>query len=97
MYRDFSYVKNEKHISSSKRIMFSTILYLFLSDSEYSHIVTWLPHGRSFIILDRDEFELVIAKTDFKLTKVKSFIRQLNGWGSTELIKDLKKDPIFMR
>ena len=79
MYRDFSCVKNDKSLSNSKRKMFPTLLHELLSDPEYSHIVTWLPHGRSFVILNRKEFESVIIQTEFKLTKVKSFVRQLNG------------------
>ena len=95
MYHDFSCVKNDKSLSNSKCKMFPTLLHELLSDPEYSHIVTWLPHSRSFVILNRKEFESVIIQTEFKLTKVKSFVRQLNGWGYHRVKKGPEEGSYF--
>ena len=46
-----------------------------------SAAITWLPHGRAFIILDQHAFITVIVPKYFKQTKLRSFVRQLNLWG----------------
>ena len=43
--------------------------------------VTWLPHGRAFIVLDKDKFLTDIIPVYFSQTKMRSFTRQLNLWG----------------
>ena len=42
------------------------------------HIISWLPHGRSFMIHRPREFEQEIMGKFFKQTKLTSFQRQLN-------------------
>ena len=42
------------------------------------HIISWLPHGRSFMIHRPREFEEKIMGEFFKQTKLSSFKRQLN-------------------
>ena len=42
------------------------------------HIISWLPHGRSFMIHRPREFEAEIMGKFFKQTKLTSFRRQLN-------------------
>jgi hypothetical protein len=43
--------------------------------------ITWLPHGRAFIIHDDDVFVSKYAATHFKQTQIRSFIRQVLLWG----------------
>ena len=43
--------------------------------------VTWLPRGKSFLIVDRDRFMKEIHPYSFKHCKYESFIRKLNQWG----------------
>jgi len=44
-------------------------------------IITWLPHGRSWIVLDKKRFLERVAPLCFQMSKFESFIRQVNGWG----------------
>ncbi|OEU09000.1 winged helix DNA-binding domain-containing protein, partial [Fragilariopsis cylindrus CCMP1102] len=50
--------------------------------NNYAHIVSWQPHGRSFLIHKPKEFEkIVLPLCNYKLTKLSSFQRQLNLYG----------------
>jgi hypothetical protein len=49
-------------------------------NSEDKSPVIWLPHGRAFVIIDRERFMEVLPQF-FKTTKMRSFTRQLNLWG----------------
>jgi hypothetical protein len=66
--------------------IFPERLMAILNDSSLSDIVTWLPHGRSFVIIRPDVFtETVLPKylppVDAKAsTKYTSFTRKLNRW-----------------
>ena len=69
------------------REIFPQRLMAILADSTLSDIVSWLPHGRSFVIIRPDVFsEQVLPKyfpsTDSRSsTKYPSFTRKLNRWG----------------
>ena len=95
LYRDYSQVQDDGSNDRSRRKLFPTFLHEFISDPQNSHIVTWLPHGRSFIILRRDLIELNITKPYFKLTNAKSFIRQLNGYGFHRIKEGTEKGSYF--
>ena len=43
-------------------------------------IISWLPHGRSFIVHDKVKFESEIMPLIFKAKQFRSFARQLNLW-----------------
>ena len=47
----------------------------------FAHIVSWLPHGKSFQVNDPDLFMELVVPEFFKATKYRSFQRQLNLWG----------------
>jgi hypothetical protein len=70
----------------SKREVFPQRLLCILNDPSLSDVVTWLPHGRSFVIIRPDVFmEEVLPKylppADAKSsTKYASFTRKLNRW-----------------
>ena len=91
MYRDFSQVKDNQPKKKSGRQLFPTILHDFVSDPQTNDIITWLPHGRSFMILNRDEIE----SDYFRLTQIKSLIRQLNGWGFHRVSDGSEKGAYF--
>eukprot|EP00814_Leptocylindrus_danicus_P010256 CAMPEP_0116030308 /NCGR_PEP_ID=MMETSP0321-20121206/16776_1 /TAXON_ID=163516 /ORGANISM="Leptocylindrus danicus var. danicus, Strain B650" /LENGTH=427 /DNA_ID=CAMNT_0003505087 /DNA_START=38 /DNA_END=1321 /DNA_ORIENTATION=- len=58
------------------------ILLSSLDVSEISDGIKWLPHGRSFIVLDPKKFEKDIMPKYFgHLRLFKSFLRQVNLWG----------------
>jgi hypothetical protein len=72
--------------ASGKREIFPEKLIDILSDNSLSDIVSWLPHGRSFVIIRPDMFtEQVLPKylppVDARAsTKYPSFTRKLNRW-----------------
>jgi hypothetical protein len=78
--------KLASHSTNSKRVIFPQQLLSILSDTSLSDVVTWLPHGRSFVIIRPDVFtEEVLPKylppVDARAsTKYPSFTRKLNRW-----------------
>ena len=47
------------------------------------HTVSWQPHGRCFVIHDKTEFVDVVMPRFFMQTKLTSFQRQLNLYGTS--------------
>jgi len=70
-----------------KKSHFPILLHQILSDPSFHEVVNWLPHGRSFIVIDRAEFINNVASKFFFLRKYKSFSRQLNLWGFSRVAK----------
>ena len=60
---------------------FPSKLYEILSNPEYSHIISWLPHGKSWKVHNNKDFEMKVMPKYFVMTKWSSFARQVNGWG----------------
>jgi hypothetical protein len=60
-----------------------------LSDKANDHIITWLPHGKAFVIYQKEKFTRDILPRYFKETKYTSFTRKLNRWG----FERIKKGP----
>ncbi|KAI2501075.1 hypothetical protein MHU86_13366 [Fragilaria crotonensis] len=50
-----------------------------------SHVVSWQPHGRCFVVHNQQQFVDVIMPHYFKQTKFPSFQRQLNLYGFNRL------------
>eukprot|EP00542_Grammatophora_oceanica_P017624 CAMPEP_0194034774 /NCGR_PEP_ID=MMETSP0009_2-20130614/7193_1 /TAXON_ID=210454 /ORGANISM="Grammatophora oceanica, Strain CCMP 410" /LENGTH=326 /DNA_ID=CAMNT_0038675829 /DNA_START=37 /DNA_END=1017 /DNA_ORIENTATION=- len=72
--------------SNRDRKIFPQLLHALLKDTSLSEIVSWLPHGRSFVIMKPDAFaNCVLPKffpsNDSKSPKYPSFTRKLNRWG----------------
>jgi HSF-type DNA-binding len=82
-YRDFSRVPPSKPLSKrrGKIPTFPMKLHMMLSTPEFSHIITWLPHGRSWRILNQADFEEQVIPLFFRHGRYSSFARQVNGWG----------------
>lgn len=51
-----------------------------LSKELYSDIISWLPHGKGFVILDKKRFGDEVLPKHFKQSKFTSFTRKLNRW-----------------
>lgn len=60
---------------------FPEILMEILSNPDYTHIVGWVSHGKSFAIHDPSQFSSVILPKYFRRVIFRSFIRKLNRWG----------------
>jgi len=58
-----------------------------LSHEEFSDSIRWLPHGKSFEILNPDKFHSKVFPLFFKNCKQKSFERKLNRWGFRRITK----------
>lgn len=56
-------------------------------ESQLSSIVTWQPHGRSFIVKNINRFAEDVLPRFFQQRKYASFQRQLNLYGFTRLTK----------
>lgn len=52
-----------------------------------SHIVSWRPHGRCFLVHDPKKFVTCIMSNYFKQSKLTSFQRQLNLYGFVRLTR----------
>jgi hypothetical protein len=69
-----------------KKEIFPQKLIEILADKSLSDIVSWLPHGRSFVIIRPDRFceqvlPLYLPPVDSRgSTKYPSFTRKLNRW-----------------
>lgn len=59
---------------------FPEILFSILSDEEHANIIAWLPHGKGFVINDKDEFSNIILPLFFDGAKFTSFTRRLKRW-----------------
>lgn len=56
-------------------------LHKILSNPTFQHIITWLPDGRSWRVLDAKKFEKEVIPLYFRHRNFASFMRQVNGWG----------------
>jgi hypothetical protein len=53
-----------------------------LDNEDYADVISWLPHGRGFVIFRKKAFESKILPKHFhKQSKYSSFTRKLNRWG----------------
>ena len=88
------------------KLIFPMQLHKLLRLSEEygaSDIVSWFPDGKAFRVHNRREFEQLIMKRFFNQSVYRSFLRQLNGWGYTRVIKGDEvmegayEHPLFLR
>lgn len=83
-YRDFStWIKDgnkiEKHKKSDRN--FPARLHAMLSDENFSHIISWMPHGRAWKVINKELLVEEVIPKFFGQSKYASFTRQLSGWG----------------
>jgi len=60
-------------------------LHAMLSSGDLDVVVGWQPHGRAFLIRDKDVFVNKVMPKYFNQTKLTSFQRQLNLYGFVRL------------
>ena len=106
-YRTFSQVEGnqatvklvEKHTETPSNLeKFPMKLHRIIERCEidgYSHIISWMPHGRSFKIHDRNDFSSKIMLRYFYITKFTSFIRQLTLYGFHKCSKGADKGSFY--
>eukprot|EP00984_Skeletonema_dohrnii_P017705 scaffold8137_cov96-Skeletonema_dohrnii-CCMP3373.AAC.1 len=87
-YRDFStYIKEGKRIEKHKKSdrNFPARLHVILSNEQYSHIISWMPHGRAWKVKNKEILVEEVIPKFFGQSKFASFARQLSGWGFKRL------------
>ena len=52
-----------------------------LSDTRFSDVISWMPHGRSWRVLRPKLFVSDVMPKYFEYNKYDSFIRLVNAWG----------------
>ncbi|CAJ1931127.1 unnamed protein product [Cylindrotheca closterium] len=85
VYRDFSSVPDAAGFVRKKTggvtQPFPEKLHEMLEMANQPNVVTWLPHGRAFLVRKPKEFTEHIMPRYFRQTKLTSFQRQLNLYG----------------
>jgi hypothetical protein len=69
--------KSSRRIKSS----FPDMLHAIPADKDLKSIITWLPSGKSFVIMDRAKFIDMVLARYFRETRFDSFSRRLKRWG----------------
>jgi len=67
------------------RITFPTKLMSLLENNPDPSVITWLPHGRAFIVKENTRFMNELSSSLCKSDNFKSFQRMLNMWGFKRL------------
>lgn len=67
------------------QVPFPKKLYALLEDDLFKDVISWQPHGRSFLVRKPTEFVKNVMPKYFKQSKLASFQRQLNLYGFTRL------------
>lgn len=67
--------------------IFPQRLMEILSDPSNHDAISWLPHGRAFIIVNRQKFANMVLPKYFRKTKYTSFTRKLNRWNFTRVTR----------
>jgi len=75
--------KIEKHKKCERN--FPALLHAMLSDEKYSHIISWMPHGRAWKVLNKKLLVEQAIPKFFGQSMYASFTRQLSGWGFKRL------------
>ena len=66
---------------SLSETIFPMKLYEILCNPDFRDAIAWMPHGRSWKVLEKKDFMEHICQQYFSQTRYESFIRQVNGWG----------------
>jgi len=84
----------EKNLKK-KKLIFPQRLLDILSREEFSQIISWLPHGKFFSILDRKKLIEIVLPKYFKKSMFTSFTRKLNRWGFVRVGKGADSGAYF--
>jgi len=87
--------KSSNSKSNQSDDTFPMKLLQILSRDDISDIITWMPHGRSFIFIDPERFTNEILPNYFRKSKFSSFIRKLYRWGFRQIRKGPDSDSYF--
>jgi len=66
--------------TSKVKLTFPQKLFEIISNPKFSDIITWLPCGEAWIILDKDRFISQVLPSFFKQSQFASFLRKVARW-----------------
>jgi len=84
-----------KNGRANKAQWFPERLFQILSTSEHEHIISWLPHGKAWRVLDEIKFEEEVIPLYFRHSKFQSFLRQVTGWGFRRVKNGSEKNSYY--
>lgn len=67
--------------------IFPQKLMEILNEVSNQNSIAWLPHGKAFLIINRQKFANEVLPKYFRKTKYTSFTRKLNRWNFTRVIR----------
>ncbi len=63
-----------------KQGKFPNVLYGILSNPQFCHVISWMPHCKSWKITNRNAFKKEVCSQRLGI-KYESFIKNVNSWG----------------
>jgi len=75
--------------------IFPQKLMEILADASNTDSISWLPHGKAFVIRNRKTFSSVVLPKYFRKTKYTSFTRKLNRWNFARITKGPEQGSYF--
>ena len=89
-------LQNQTDYSScSQPNNFLSMLMDVLSSTSMESVITWLPEGNAFIVLNEKEFSQYVLPSFFELMKFESFVKRLYSWGFKSLNYLESKNKVF--
>ena len=92
------------HGNDEKKLSFAEQLMSILDDeANYSHVLQWMPDGKSFTIINPKKFTQVEMPRLFNIRNMSSFVRKLTRWGFSRVHEretmnsDIFKHPQFQK
>ena len=73
--------RNAANDRQKGRVTFPMKLHNIVSNPKYRHIIRWMPHGRSWKIIDKELLASVVCRENFNHENFDSINRSINGWG----------------
>lgn len=70
-------------------------LHQLLAENKFPDVISWLPHGRSFLVHKTKDFESCVMGSYFTHTKITSFQRQLNLYGFKRITKGADRGSYY--
>ncbi|KAL7505925.1 hypothetical protein ACHAXN_003314 [Cyclotella atomus] len=67
--------------NSIRKLSFVEKLHAILSNKHFAKIITWLPSGKLFCILDKEKFIKKVLPMYFREVQFKMFSRRIKRWG----------------
>mmetsp|Transcript_10375 Transcript_10375/g.14640 ORF Transcript_10375/g.14640 Transcript_10375/m.14640 type:complete len:470 (+) Transcript_10375:174-1583(+) len=102
-YRDYSHIESTHSESGALSPNSSAIrvqklpakLNAMLSNPEFQHIISWMPHGRSWKVHNPHAFVEEVIPKYFEYTNYNSFVRLVNAWGFRRITKGPDRNSYY--